>query len=84
MTIKYKSGGKEAEIMSKPKERRRFNGRDYILEESLFADVALVKAWKGDILGNLVYRSTARNFNQDMATAAKLVIAEVEQLVEPG
>ena len=55
-----------------------------MLEQALHADVALVKAWKGDRLGNLVYRKTARNFNPVMATAAKLTIAEVEELVEPG
>ena len=54
------------------------------MEEALFADVALVHAWKGDREGNLVYRKTARNFNPNMATAAKLTIAEVEHLVEPG
>jgi acyl CoA:acetate/3-ketoacid CoA transferase alpha subunit len=63
MPIKFKPGGMEAEILSKPKERKTFNGRDYILEESLFADYALVKAYKGDTLGNLVYRYSARNFN---------------------
>lgn len=84
MPIKFKPGGLEAEITSKRKERRTFNGRDYILEESLFADFAFVKAYKGDTLGNLVYRYSARNFNQDMASAAKFVIAEVENLVQPG
>jgi 3-oxoacid CoA-transferase subunit A len=55
-----------------------------VLEAALRADVALIKAWKGDRLGNLVYRKTARNFNPVMATAAKMTIAEVEELVEPG
>jgi 3-oxoacid CoA-transferase subunit A len=55
-----------------------------VLEHALHADVALIKAWKGDRLGNLVYRKTARNFNPAMATAAKLTIAEVEELVQPG
>ena len=54
------------------------------MEEALQADVALIKAWKGDRRGNLVYRKTARNFNPMMATAAKVTIAEVEQLVDPG
>ena len=54
------------------------------MEEALFADVALVHAWKGDREGNLVYRKTARNFNPMMATAAEMTIAEVEHLVEPG
>lgn len=58
--------------------------RNYILETALFADFALVKAWKGDRFGNLVYRKTARNFNPVMATAARITIAEVELLVDPG
>jgi 3-oxoacid CoA-transferase subunit A len=66
------------------KELREFDGRSYIMERALGADVALIKAWRGDRLGNLVYRKTARNFNPMMATAAKLTIAEVEELVEPG
>jgi 3-oxoacid CoA-transferase subunit A len=66
------------------KETRVFGGREYLLERALTADFALVKAWKGDRMGNLVYRKTARNFNPVMATAAKITIAEVEQLVEPG
>jgi acyl CoA:acetate/3-ketoacid CoA transferase alpha subunit len=60
------------------------NGKEYILEEALSGDYALVKAWKGDKLGNLVFRGTARNFNPDVAKAAKCCIAEVEHLVEPG
>lgn len=66
------------------KEVREFDGRTYIMERALGAEVALIKAWRGDRLGNLVYRKTARNFNPIMATAAKLTIAEVEELVEPG
>lgn len=66
------------------KEVREIDGRQYLLEKALPADVAILKAWKGDRHGNLVYRHTANNFNQAMATAAKLVIAEVEELVEPG
>lgn len=66
------------------KETREFDGRIYVLERSLPADFAFVKAWKGDRWGNLVYRKTARNFNPMMATAAKVTIAEVEHLVEPG
>jgi 3-oxoacid CoA-transferase subunit A len=66
------------------KETRIFGGREYLLEHALTADFALVKAWKGDRMGNLVYRKTARNFNPVMATAARITIAEVEQLVEPG
>ena len=66
------------------KEEREFNGNRYIMETGLFADLAIVHAWKGDTEGNLVYRRTARNFNPPMATAAKLTVAEVEHLVEPG
>lgn len=66
------------------KETRTFDGRQYVLERWLKADFALVKAWKGDRAGNLVYRKTARNFNPMMATAARITIAEVETLVEPG
>jgi 3-oxoacid CoA-transferase subunit A len=71
-------------VVAEGKEVREFDGRLYILERALTADFALIKAWKGDRLGNLVYRKTARNFNPMMATAAKITIAEVEQLVEPG
>jgi 3-oxoacid CoA-transferase subunit A len=71
-------------IVAEGKESRDIGGREYILEHGLKADVALVKAWRGDRHGNLVYRKTARNFNPVMATAAKLTIAEVEELVEPG
>jgi 3-oxoacid CoA-transferase subunit A len=66
------------------KETREFDGRVYLMEHALTADFALVKAWKGDRWGNLVYRKTARNFNPMMATAARCTIAEVEHLVEPG
>jgi 3-oxoacid CoA-transferase subunit A len=66
------------------KEVRDFDGEPFVMETGLTADVALVHAWKGDTEGNLVYRKTARNFNPNMATAAKLTIAEVEHLVEPG
>lgn len=71
-------------IVAEGKEVREFDGRRYLLERGLFADFALVKAWKGDRWGNLIYRKTARNFNPMMATAAKVTIAEVEELVEPG
>ena len=66
------------------KEARQFNGKWYIMETGLVADYAIVKAWKGDTLGNLIYKGTARNFNPMMATAGKITIAEVEELVEPG
>jgi 3-oxoacid CoA-transferase subunit A len=66
------------------KETRTVDGETYVLEKGLVADVALVKAWKGDTEGNLIYRKTARNFNPNMATAALVTVAEVEELVEPG
>jgi len=66
------------------KEVREFDGRKYVMEHGLFADLAIVHAWKADTEGNLVYRKTARNFNPIMATAAKVTVAEVEILVEPG
>jgi 3-oxoacid CoA-transferase subunit A len=66
------------------KETRTIDGETYVLEKGLVADVALVKAWKGDTEGNLIYRKTARNFNPNMATAANLTVAEVEELVAPG
>jgi 3-oxoacid CoA-transferase subunit A len=71
-------------IVAEGKETREINGRLYVLETALHADFALIKAWKGDRLGNLVYRKTARNFNPAIATAAEITIAEVEELVEPG
>jgi 3-oxoacid CoA-transferase subunit A len=66
------------------KELREFNGKQYLLEYAFEADFSLVKAWKGDSMGNLIYKETARNFNPLMAMAGKITIAEVEELVEPG
>ena len=71
-------------LVAEGKETRVINGKGYVLEQPLRADFAFVKAWKGDRLGNLIYRRTARNFNPVMATAARVTIAEVEELVEPG
>jgi 3-oxoacid CoA-transferase subunit A len=71
-------------MVGKDKETREFDGRTYLMERGLRADYAFVKAWKGDKWGNLVYRKTARNFNPMMATAARVTIAEVEELVEVG
>lgn len=71
-------------IVAEGKETREFDGKMYLLERWLRADYALVKAWRGDTAGNLVYRKTARNFNPMMATAARVTIAEVEELVQPG
>src|SRR5947209_841881 len=71
-------------VVGEGKETREFDGREYLMERWLKADFALVRAWKGDKWGNLVYRKTARNFNPMMATAARVTIAEVENLVEVG
>ena len=71
-------------MVAEGKEQREFNGRLHVMETALKADFALIHAWKGDRWGNLVFRKTARNFNPVMATAAKVTIAEVEELVEPG
>ena len=70
--------------VEKNKEKRVFDNQTYIMEKALKADFALVKAWKGDRLGNLIYRQTARNFNPLMAMAGRVTIAEVEELLEPG
>jgi 3-oxoacid CoA-transferase subunit A len=71
-------------IIAEGKEEREFDGERYVMERGLVADLAIVHAWKGDTEGNLVYRKTARNFNPMMATASKLTVAEVENMVEPG
>ena len=71
-------------VVGENKETREFDGRTYVMERALRADYAFIKAWRGDKWGNLVYRKTARNFNPMMATAARVTIAEVEELVEVG
>jgi 3-oxoacid CoA-transferase subunit A len=71
-------------LVAEGKEVREFDGDLFVMERGLFADLAIVKAWKADTEGNLVYRKTARNFNPPMATAAKMTVAEVEEMVEPG
>ncbi len=71
-------------VIAEGKELREFGGETFLLETGLTADLAIVKAWKGDPEGNLAYRKTARNFNPMMATAARVTVAEVERLVEPG
>lgn len=81
--IKYNPDGSVA-IASQGRESREFNGKHYVMEEAIQGDYAFVKAWKGDTRGNLVYRGTARNFNPPAATAGKITIAEVEELVEEG
>src|SRR6202162_1421673 len=70
--------------IARGKEERSFDGTAYIMEPGLVADLSIVHAWKGDTEGNLVYRKTARNFNPMMATAGKITVAEVENLVDPG
>src|SRR5213596_2061066 len=71
-------------VVAEGKELREFDGETYVMERGIVADLAIVHAWKADREGNLVYRKTARNFNPVMATAAKVTVAEVEHLVEPG
>jgi 3-oxoacid CoA-transferase subunit A len=71
-------------VVAEGKEHKSFDGTDYILERGIRADIALVKAWKGDTHGNLVYRRSARNFNPVAATCGRVTIAEVELLVQPG
>lgn len=71
-------------VVADGKETREFDGRMYVMERALIGDFAFVKAWKGDTHGNLIFRKTARNFNPMMATAGRITIAEVEELVEPG
>ena len=83
LPLLYGAGGTVVKH-SQPKEIRSFDGRDYVLEPAITGDFALVKAWKGDRYGNLVFRHTAMNFNPMMATAAKITIAEVEELVDVG
>ncbi|MBK8701423.1 MAG: CoA transferase subunit A [Saprospiraceae bacterium] len=79
----YTPAGYGTEI-AEGKEVKVFDGKPHILESAMKADFAIVKAWKGDTLGNLVFKATARNFNEVMAMAGKITIAEVEELVEPG
>lgn len=71
-------------LVAEGKEVREFNGRQYVLEKGIVGDFAFVKAWKGDKFGNLIFRKTARNFNPMAATAGKITVAEVEELVEVG
>jgi 3-oxoacid CoA-transferase subunit A len=71
-------------LIAEGKETREFNGEHYVMETGLVADLSIVKSWKGDKSGNLIYRKTARNFNPMMATAGKVCVAEVEELVEVG
>lgn len=82
--IKYDPKDKSVEIPSNTKESRVFNGVTYIMEETITGDYALIKGWKADKAGNLLFRKTANNFNLAMAKAAKCTIAEVEEIVEIG
>lgn len=81
--IKYNSDG-SIEVASHAREGRVFNGRDFVMEEAITGDFALIKAWKADKAGNLIFRKTAANFNPPMCKAAKITIAEVEEIVEVG
>ncbi|MGE6956512.1 CoA transferase subunit A, partial [Brevundimonas sp. NPDC049575] len=71
-------------LVAEGKEVRNFDGRDYVMETGLVADLAIIKAWKADERGNLVFRKTARNFNPMMATAGKVTVVEVEEIVPTG
>jgi len=82
--IKFESDGKTPQITTVPREDRVFNNKTYVMEEALPGDFALVKAWKADRNGNLVFRATMNNFNEDCARAGKITIAEVEEIVECG
>lgn len=79
----YTATGYGTEV-AEEKEIRKIDGRNYVLEKALTADFAIVKAWKGDTHGNLIFKGTARNFNPMMATAGKITIAEVDELLQPG
>ena len=81
--IKYRADG-SVEIESEPRELRRFGEREYVMEEAIVGDFSLVKAWKADTRGNLIFRGTARNFNVDAAMAGRICIAEVEEIVPEG
>ena len=83
LPLKYAADGSVAKASEK-KEQREFDGRQYVMERAITGDFAIVKAWKADRFGNLIYRHTAMNFNPMMATAAKVTIAEVEEIVEVG
>jgi 3-oxoacid CoA-transferase subunit A len=83
MPVVYTPAGVGTEV-AEGKETREFNGKTYLMEYAFDADFAIVKAWKGDTLGNLVFKGTARNFNPMMAMAGKITIAEVEELVPAG
>jgi 3-oxoacid CoA-transferase len=82
--IKLKPGTGEPEILTEPKVTREFNGKKYIMEESLFTDFSLIKGWRGDDEGNIIFNKTARNFNTEISKAGGLTIAEIEEVVPLG
>jgi 3-oxoacid CoA-transferase subunit A len=82
--IKFKPGTIEAAVPGIARERRDFNGETYIMEHAIKNQYGIVKAWKGDTMGNLIYRTAAQNFNPLIAMSSDVTIAEVEELVEPG
>jgi 3-oxoacid CoA-transferase len=82
--IKYASDGKTVAISSEPRESKVFNGKEHILEESITGDFSLIRAWRADENGNLQFKKASRNFNPDVATAGKICIAEVEEIVPVG
>jgi len=82
--IKIGKDGKSTVIASEKKEKRTYDGREYILEKSIVGDFSLIKAWKADEKGNVVFRKSARNFNPDCAVAGKICIVEVEEIVPVG
>jgi 3-oxoacid CoA-transferase/3-oxoacid CoA-transferase subunit A len=84
LPLKYAPGGGKVAKQSEKKEVREFDGRSYVMERGITGDFAIVKAWKGDRFGNLVYRHTAMNFNPLAAMAGKITIAEVEEIVDVG
>lgn len=82
--VKFKPKSKEVQEFSKQKEKKVFDGQPYLLENAIKGDFALIKAWKADTQGNLFMRKTGKNFNIDMAGAAEITVAEVEEIVQPG
>jgi 3-oxoacid CoA-transferase len=82
--IKLGTDGKSTVIAAAPRKSEKFNGRDYILEEALVGDFSIIKGWKADTFGNVIFRKTARNFNPDVAGAGRTCIVEVEEIVPAG
>ncbi len=82
--VKFKPGSKDVQEFSKEKEKKVWDGQTFVLEQAIKGDFALIKAWKADTKGNLFMRKTAKNFNVDIAGAATITVAEVEEIVQPG